>query len=136
LPFVALVVDDSALIRNEFRRCLQERGYTVATANGQDALTCLDLQPSLIIVAISLSKLSSTEFIREVRHRRTTSPVTVVAVAGRRRGNANIIPAGADHVIFKEVDLVEQLHLVLAKLPAAPAPTPLPPSRKKMPSVR
>jgi CheY-like chemotaxis protein len=124
LPFVALVVDDSALIRNEIRRCLQARGYAVATAaNGPDALASLEsFRPELIVTALTMSKMNGGEFIREVRHRPETADVTIVAVAGRRRRGVSVPRSGADHLIFKEVDLVEQLRLVLDKVGLVPEP--------------
>ena len=118
MPFVALVVDDSALIRSEIRRCLQARGYAVATAaNGPDALASLEnLQPKLIVTALTMAKMNGGEFIREVRHRPETADVTIVAVAGRRGRGTPIPRSGADHMIFKDVDLVEQLRLVLDEI--------------------
>ena len=113
---VALVVDDSALIRNEIGRFLKKLGYRVSTAdNGLEGLVRLEeLVPSLVVTGLMMPKLNGSEFIREIRHRCRNQNVAIIAVAGIRGRNVPSPKAGADHVIFKGVDLVEQLQLALA----------------------
>lgn len=112
---VALVVDDSALIRNEIGRFLKKLGYRVVTAaNGLEGLVRLEeLKPQLVITGLMMPKLKGSEFIREIRHRSSMQDVMIVAIAGMRGRNVPSPRAGADHVIFKGVDLVEQLQLAL-----------------------
>ena len=112
---VALVVDDSALIRNEIRRFLQKVGFRVVTAsNGLEGLVRVaEVAPALIVTGLMMPRLNGGEFIREIRHRSVKREVTIVAIAGIRGRNVPSPRAGADHVIFKGVDLVEQLQLAL-----------------------
>ena len=111
-------MDSSALIRNEIRRFLQSRGYVVKTAeNGLEAIGQLEeFTPHLIVTALILPKISGSELIREARHRPATADVTIVAVSGRRGRDTSGPKSDASHTIFKEVDLVEQLRLVLDSL--------------------
>lgn len=112
---VALVVDDSALIRNEIRRFLQKLGYRVLTAcNGLEGLVRLEeCSPELLVTGLMMPKLNGSEFIREIRRRTGKQQLTIVAVAGIRERNVPSPKVGADHVIFKGFDLVEQLQLAL-----------------------
>ncbi|HVZ17742.1 MAG TPA: response regulator [Terriglobales bacterium] len=112
---MALVVDDSALICNEIGRFLRTVGYRVVTAsNGLEAFVRLEeVTPSLIIAGLTMPKLNGGELIREIRHRTDDRQVTIVAIAGIHGRSVPSPKAGADHVIFKGVDLVEQLQLAL-----------------------
>ncbi len=115
LERVALVVDDSAVIRNEIGRFLKKNGYRVVTAaSGLEGLVRLEeFSPYLIITGLMIPKINGSEFIREIRHRSRNQDVTIIAIAGLRGRNVPSPKAGADHVIFKGVDLVEQLQLAL-----------------------
>jgi CheY-like chemotaxis protein len=114
----ALVVDDSTLIRRSVARFLVERGYTVETAcNGLEAIELLERStPELIVVDLVMPKMSGSEFIREVRYRPHLSKVLIILVAGRKNSSSAAPPAGADHIVYKDVDLVEQLKLAFDKL--------------------
>ncbi|MGZ4789878.1 MAG: response regulator [Terriglobales bacterium] len=116
---MALVVDDSALIRNEIGRFLKKIDYRVVTAsNGLEGLVRLEeLKPHLIITGLMMPRLNGSEFVREVRQRSRKQDVTIIAIAGIRGRNVPSPKAGADHVIFKGVDLIEQLQLALAGIP-------------------
>jgi len=115
LDRVALVVDDSALIRNEIRRFLQTQGYRVLTAsNGLEGLVRLEeCSPELLVTGLTMPKLNGSEFIREIRRRTNKPEVKIVAIAGIRGRHVTSPRVGADHVIFKGFDLVEQLQLAL-----------------------
>ena len=119
---VALVVDDSILIRNAVQRLLEDYEYQVFTAcNGVEGLAALErVTPVLIVVDLIMPKLSGTEFIREVRHREDLSRIPIVVVAGRRHSSTHVF--GADHVIYKEIDLVEQLQAILEDASNPPRP--------------
>lgn len=114
---VALVVDDSILIRQTVSKVLLDRGYTVETAcNGLEGLAALDrVTPELVVVDLVMPKMGGAEFIREVRYRPNLSRVLIILVAGRRNSSLSIPLAGADHVVYKNVDLVEQLKLAFDK---------------------
>jgi CheY-like chemotaxis protein len=127
---VALVVDDSILIRRVVQRFLEDRGYAVETAcNGVEGLTALDrLTPELIVTDLVMPKMGGTEFIREIRYRPNFAQIPIILIAGRKSPSAHAPVAGADHVVYKNVDLVEQLKLVFDKFRPAKA---VPKSSKK-----
>lgn len=110
MSLVALVVDDSMLIRHTVCRFLEERGFVVESAtNGQDALEALKrIQPDLIITDMQMPKMSGSEFITALKGRTATARTPVVIVAGRHSGfdkNEN----RADFAIFKDIDIEDQL---------------------------
>ena len=59
-PLVALVVDDSMLIRHTVCRFLEERGYTVESAtNGEEALPIVKrIHPDIIITDMQMPRMS------------------------------------------------------------------------------
>ena len=69
MSVVALVVDDSMLIRHTVCRFLEERGFTVESAtNGQEALEALKkVRPDIIITDMQMPKMSGSELITAVK---------------------------------------------------------------------
>ena len=114
---IALVVDDSLLIRRTVQRFLESRGYTVHTAcNGLEGLDALHgISPDLIVTDLIMPKMGGSEFIREVRYRPDLGATRIILVAGRRSVHSSGPTAGADYVIHKDVDLVEQLQFAVDK---------------------
>jgi CheY-like chemotaxis protein len=70
MPVVALVVDDSMLIRHTVCRFLEERGFAVESAtNGLEALEVLKrVRPDILITDIQMPKMSGTELITAVKY--------------------------------------------------------------------
>ena len=70
MSVVALVVDDSMLIRHTVCRFLEERGFAVESAtNGQEALEALKrVRPDIIITDIQMPKMSGSELITAVKN--------------------------------------------------------------------
>ena len=65
MPIVALVVDDSMLIRYTVCRFLEERGFAVESAtNGVEALEVLArVRPNLIVTDMQMPKMTGSELI-------------------------------------------------------------------------
>ena len=68
-PLVALVVDDSMLIRHTVCRFLEERGHSVESAtNGEEALAIVKrIRPDIIITDMQMPKMSGTELITALK---------------------------------------------------------------------
>jgi len=111
---VALVVDDSMLIRHTVCRFLEERGFSVeAATNPVEALEFLArMQPCIIITDMQMPKMSGSEFISELKTRPETSTIPIVILAGRQSG-FNEQENRADCVIFKDIDIESQLQTAL-----------------------
>jgi len=110
MPFVALVVDDSMLIRHTICRFLEERGFTVeSAANGHDALESLKRKrPDIIITDIQMPKMNGSELISAVKSNPETASIPIVIVAGKHSG-FDKHEKRANFTIFKDIDIEEQL---------------------------
>lgn len=115
---VALVVDDSMLIRHTVCRFLEERGFAVESAtNGMEALETLKrIKPDLIVTDIQMPKMDGTQLITELKKETATSKIPIVIVAGKQSGFENH-EKRADFAIFKDIDIESQLKKALEALP-------------------
>jgi CheY-like chemotaxis protein len=122
MPLVALVVDDSMLIRHTVCRFLEERGFTVESAsNGQDALETLKrIQPDLIITDMQMPKMDGSELITALKSQPSSANIPVVIVAGKQSGFEKW-EKRANFAIFKDIDIEEQLAKALQAVLGIPA---------------
>lgn len=111
MPLVALVVDDSMLIRHTVCRFLEERGFAVESAtNGKEALDTLKrVHPDIIVTDMQMPKMSGSELITALKSERTTAGIPVVILAGKQSGFDEKKEKRADFAIFKDIDIEVQL---------------------------
>jgi CheY-like chemotaxis protein len=123
MSLVALVVDDSMLIRHTVCRFLEERGFTVESAtNGQEALEALDrIRPDIIITDMQMPKMGGSELITALKSKPATATIPVVIVAGKQSGFQES-EQRANFAIFKDIDIESQLakalHAILGETAA------------------
>lgn len=122
MSLVALVVDDSMLIRHTVCRFLEERGFTVeAASNGLDALEALKrIHPDLIVTDMQMPKMDGTAFITVLKSQPSTKDIPVVIVAGKQSGFEKTEDR-ADFAIFKDIDIEQQLAKALQVTLGLPA---------------
>jgi CheY-like chemotaxis protein len=110
MPNVALVVDDSMLMRYTVCRFLEERGFAVeAASNGVEALAALArVQPGLIVTDMQMPKMSGSELITALKANPETAKIPVIIVASRASG-FDETEKRANFAIYKDVDIDEQL---------------------------
>ncbi len=132
MPPVALVVDDSMLIRHTVCRFLEERGFTVESAtNGQDALEMLaDMQPNLIITDLQMPKMTGSELITALKNKQETAKIPIVILAGKQTSAPQDMPKErrADFIIFKDIDIEAQLAKALSTALGSEFPTGITPA--------
>ncbi len=125
MSLVALVVDDSMLIRHTVCRYLEEHGITVESAtNGQDALETLKrVTPNLIVTDMQMPKMSGSELITALKSKPETANIPIVVVCGK--SDSEHKEKRADLKIFKDIEIEEQLGNALMKVfgPAVKAQT-------------
>ena len=111
---VALVVDDSMLIRYTVCRFLEGRGFAVESAtNGVEAMQILEgLHPDLIVTDMLMPKMSGTELITALKKNPETAGIPIIIVAGRASG-FDEQEKRANFAIYKDIDLEEQLEKAL-----------------------
>ncbi|MGD0988767.1 MAG: response regulator [Candidatus Sulfotelmatobacter sp.] len=110
MPAVALVVDDSMLIRYTVCRSLTERGFKVESAtNGLEALEILArVRPDLVVTDMQMPKMSGSELITALKKNPDTANIPIIIVAGRASGfDEN--EKRADFAIYKDIDIQCQL---------------------------
>lgn len=112
---VALVVDDSMLIRYTVSRFLEERGFTVESAtNGVEAVQALtQVKPDLIVTDMLMPKMSGMELITVLKSNPETAKIPIIIVAGRGSG-FDESEKRANFAIYKDIDIESQLEKALA----------------------
>jgi CheY-like chemotaxis protein len=128
MPLLALVVDDSMLVRHTVGRFLQERGFEVETAgNGVEALEILArVRPDLIITDLRMPKMHGGELITKLKSKPETARIPVLILAARQSGRDHN-HARDEYTIYKDIDVNAQLDralkLVLGEVPGKNSPS-------------
>ena len=117
MPKVALVVDDSMLIRYSMCQYLESRGFTVESAtNGVEALEVIARAAvELVITDMRMPKMSGDEFITALKGKATTSRIPVIVVTSKANGPYEP-DERADFVIYKDIDVETQLDAALEQV--------------------
>lgn len=116
---VALVVDDSMLIRHSVCQYLQERGYEVESAtDGVDALELLGqgCRPDLVVTDLNMPKMNGSELITALKANPETADIPVVVLADRRTSTDGEVETRAPFVIYKDIAIEEQLEKAITAL--------------------
>lgn len=123
MPPIALVVDDSMLVRHTVCRFLEERGYEVeSSTNGAEALQMVGcVRPDIVITDMIMPRMTGSELITALKSNPTTASIPIVIVAGRSSAEQARSETRADYVIYKDIDVVSQLEKALAKVFASSA---------------
>ncbi|HSK46123.1 MAG TPA: response regulator [Candidatus Binatia bacterium] len=114
---LALVIDDSMLIRHTVCRFLESRGFKVETAaNGIAALETLELiRPNLILTDLQMPRLSGYQLIDALKANEETAGIPILVLAAKPSSDAPL--DGRVHtVIYKDLNVEEQLHQALEGL--------------------
>ena len=108
---LALVVDDSMLIRHMVCRFLEERGFTVESAtNGIEALELLShVHPDIVITDLTMPKMDGTEFVAKMRERPELAATPIVVLAAKSSAMEFSHRPTAEFIIFKDIDIEGQL---------------------------
>jgi CheY-like chemotaxis protein len=119
---VALVVDDSMLVRYTICRFLEERGFAAETAaNGKEALEVLKrVRPDLIVTDMQMPLMSGSELITVLKSKPETSGVPIIVITGHASGLAEG-DKRANFAISKDIDVDTQLEKALSMIGRTPA---------------
>jgi CheY-like chemotaxis protein len=117
MGLLALIVDDSMLIRHTVCRFFEARGFAVESgANGLEALDKLaQRHPDIVVTDIQMPKMGGTELITVLKSQRRTADIPVVIVASKQSGFEKT-ENRADYVIFKDIDIEGQLEKAVASI--------------------
>gem|GEM_PF-358783 len=117
MPAVALVVDDSMLIRYTVSRLLEEHGFMVeAAGNGVEALEILNrVRPDLIVTDLQMPKMSGQELIAAVKSQPKTAQIPIIIIASRSSSSKEAEKL-ANFFVYKDIDIEDQLDKALKAL--------------------
>ena len=112
---LALVVDDSMLIRHSVCRYLEERGFSVESAsNGQEALEMLAaLHPDIIVTDMQMPKMGGSELISALRSKQETAKIPIVILSAKKSSPQASEEKIANYIIYKDIDIETQLQKAL-----------------------
>ena len=116
---IALVVDDSMLIRHTVCRFLEERGFEVHSAtNGVEAWALLqELRPDMIVTDLNMPKMSGTELVTAIKGVPALASTPIVVLAARRTASdPEQMDERADFVVHKDIDIEDQLLLAVTAI--------------------
>ncbi len=134
---LALVVDDSMLIRHTVCRFLEERGYTAESAtNGREALDLIKtqrLRPQVIFTDLVMPVMMGGEFIDRLKADPATASIPIILLVSKRGPEPPAEAKHAVYVIYKDIEILVQLEMALAlakNKPAKATPKKAKPRRK------
>ena len=110
MALIALVVDDSMIIRHTVCRFFEERKFCVeSVADGIEALEKLThIHPDVIVTDMQMPRMGGAELITQLKSQSKTAHIPIVIVASKQ-GGFEKIEKRADYVIFKDIDIEAQL---------------------------
>ena len=114
---LALVIDDSMLIRHIVCRFLETRAFKVETAaNGIAALEILKLvRPDLILTDLQMPKLTGYELIDALKVDKQTASIPILVLAAKPTADTPL-DTRVHAVIYKDLNVEEQLEQALKSL--------------------
>jgi CheY-like chemotaxis protein len=114
---LALVIDDSMLIRHTVCRFLETRGFKVETAaNGIAALEALQLmRPNLILTDLQMPRLSGYQLIDALKADENTAGIPILVLAAKPLAEAPL-DSRVHAFIYKDLNVEEQLDQALESL--------------------
>ena len=114
---IALVIDDSMLIRHTVCRFLERRGFKVETAtDGAAALETLKIiRPDVIFTDLQMPRLSGYQLIDALKANAETASIPVLVLAAKPLAGDR--PETRAHsIIYKDLNIETQLNQVLENL--------------------
>jgi CheY-like chemotaxis protein len=123
VPRVALVVDDSMLIRHTVCRFLQERGFAAEGAsNGAEALEIMKtMLPDLINTDLNMPMMDGNEFIARLKASSRTARIPIVVLRASHARDTDEADPRVDASVFKDVEIVAELEKALAVVMSKPS---------------
>jgi CheY-like chemotaxis protein len=116
MSLIALLIDDSMLIRHTVGRFLESRGFSVETAtDGAAALETLKtLRPDIIFTDLKMPRLDGYALINALKANPETAGIPVLVLAAKPSGDMK--ETGAHSIIYKDLNVEEQLVRALESL--------------------
>ncbi len=122
MSMLALVIDDSMLIRHTVCRFLETRGFKVETAtDGIAALEALKtIRPDLILTDLQMPQLSGYQLIDALKADKETAAIPILVLAAKPSSDVSL-DTRVHTLIYKDLNVEEQLDQALESLFPRPA---------------
>ena len=117
MSLLALVIDDSMLVRHTVGRFLEARGFSVESAtDGVAALETLKIiRPDIIFTDLKMPRLDGYALIDALKANPETACIPVVILAARPL-SGEMKETGAHSIIYKDLNVEDQLIQALESL--------------------
>lgn len=119
VKLTVLLVDDHAVVREGYKRLLEQRGHIAVVGEADSAESALSqfsrLHPDVVVMDIALPGVSGIEALRRMRQRRPTSRILMFSMYEEGVYADRSIQAGASGYVTKASApnvLVEAVHAV------------------------
>jgi CheY-like chemotaxis protein len=122
MPLLALVIDDSILIRQIVSHFLEKRGLEVLTAT--DGITALEtlrtVRPDVILTDLQMPRLGGHGLIEALKANQATADIPVLILAAKPLAGSTLdalAPATICHsMIYKDLNIDAQLTRALKNI--------------------
>jgi len=113
-----LVIDDDRSLRDTLGIMLEREGFqAVLAADGRAGFErAIALKPRLILVDLSMPRLSGTEVCKQLRERGIKTPLIVLSAASSEIEKVQLLDIGADDYVVKPFGVRELLARIRAVL--------------------
>ncbi len=113
-----LVIDDDANLRDTLSIMLEREGFRpVLAADGQSGFEqAIERKPHLILVDLSMPRLSGAEMCRQLRERGMKTPLIVLSASAGEMDKVQLLEIGADDYMVKPFGIRELLARIRAVL--------------------
>jgi len=115
-----LVVEDEAVLREQLRKFLSEKGFAVDQAeSGKEGLfTGVEYPIDVAVVDLGLPDISGIELIQKLREQGKTFPILILTARSRRQEKVEGLEAGADDYLVKPFhyeELIARLNALIRR---------------------
>src|SRR5690242_16770957 len=117
MPLIALLIDDSMLIRHTVGRFLESRGFSVETAtDGVAALETLKaIRPDIIFTDLKMPRLDGYALIDTLKSNPETAGIPVMVLAAKPPSE-DLKITGTHSIIYKDLNVEAQIIRALENL--------------------
>jgi len=117
MRFKILIIDDEKSIRDIFSLLLEEKGYSVDTAEtGKGGISCAqEFNPDLVLLDMNLPDLSGIETLSKIKSSLPQTEVIIITAYGTIKNAVEATKLGAYSYLEKPVDN-EELLLIISRL--------------------
>lgn len=115
-----LIAEDHTILRDGLRALLSsapELEVVADAANGLEAIALIQKhQPDLVLMDLSMPKMTGTEAIREIRHRFPRTRIIALTVNNSEESFFAAIDAGANSYVLKDTPYLELMSAIRSTL--------------------